>query len=132
MKIAVATDDNINVTGHVGRCAAFIVYTIEENKIISKEIRENNFTHHGRGNHEEGEHHHHGQGAGQHGHDRLIEGLKDCAHIIFHGGGWRLLDDLKANNISPIITPERVAETAVEKFIAGTLEYDESLVCRHD
>ena len=34
MKIAIATDDNQTVTGHVGRCNAFIFYTIEDGKIV--------------------------------------------------------------------------------------------------
>ena len=36
MKIAVATNDNRTVAGHVGRCKAFIVYETEGSKTISK------------------------------------------------------------------------------------------------
>ena len=45
-KIAVATNDNVLVAGHVGRCKAFLIYETDGSKIISKEIRENSFTHH--------------------------------------------------------------------------------------
>ena len=57
MKVAVATDDFVNVTGHVGRCNGFLVFEIEEGKIVNVENRENNFT-----NHKRSEHHSHDHG----------------------------------------------------------------------
>ncbi len=129
MKIAAATNNEINLTRHVGRCRAFIIYEVEENRIINKEIRKNNFTHHGslqNHNHE----HHHGEGH-RHGHENLIEGLKDCSYILFQGGGWRLIEDLKANNIIPILTSEEKADEAVMKFLKGELENEEDLTCNH-
>ncbi len=44
MKVAVATDDFVNVTGHVGRCNGFLVYEIEDGKVINVENRENNLS----------------------------------------------------------------------------------------
>jgi predicted Fe-Mo cluster-binding NifX family protein len=126
MKIAAATNDNINITGHVGRCRAFIVYNIDEGKISNKEIRENTFTHHAAGqqNHE----HHHGEGH-HHGHQNLIDALKDCSYLLFQGGGWRLIEDLKANNIKPFLTSESNAEGAVEKLLKGELKEESDLTC---
>ena len=125
MKIAVATNDNVKVAGHVGRCKAFIVFDIEEKKIKDKIVRINSFTNHG--NHVQHNHeHHHGEG---HGHQRIIEGLGDCDVLIFNHGGWRLIEDLKANNITPILTDEIFAESAVQKYIDGTLAINEDNVC---
>ncbi len=126
MKIAAATNDNINITGHVGRCRAFIVYNIEEGKITNKEIRENTFTHQAAGqqNHE----HHNGEGH-HHGHQNLIDALKDCSYLLFQGGGWRLIEDLKANNIKPFLTTESIAEVAVEKLLKGELKEESDLTC---
>ncbi len=129
MKIAVATNDEINLTGHVGRCHGFIVYEVDENKIINKEIRQNNFTHH-HSSHNHNHEHHHGEGH-RHGHENLIEGLKDCSYILFQGGGWRLIEDLKANNIIPILTSENNADEAVIKFLKGELVNEENLTCNH-
>ncbi len=39
-KIAIATNDQQRVTGHIGRCRAFMVYEIDGEKIINKELRE--------------------------------------------------------------------------------------------
>lgn len=129
-KIAVATNDNVLVADHVGRCKAFIIYETDESKIISKEIRENTFTHHSQ-NHDPAEKHHHLHGEGNgHGHQSLVDGLKDCGSLIFNHGGWRLIEDLKAQNITPILTNEEVAENAVIKYLNGKLVISEENACR--
>ena len=128
MKIAVATNDNLKVAGHVGRCKAFLVFETEEKKILNKVIRINSFTNHGQHGHHHHEHNH-GEGHG-HGHHNLVEGLKDCEVLIFNHGGWRLINDLKANNIEPVLTDEPIAEEAVLKYLKGELVINEENVCQ--
>jgi predicted Fe-Mo cluster-binding NifX family protein len=130
MKIAVATNDNQSVAGHVGRCRAFIVFETNDSQIVKKEIRENSFTNHMQ-HRENDEEHHHGEGHGHgHNHHNLISGLKDCQVLIFNHGGWRLIEDLKANNIIPVLTDERLAEDAVTKYIKGELIINDQNVCQ--
>lgn len=119
MKIAVATNNKETVAGHVGRCRAFLIYEIENEKIKRVEMRENSFTNHGHGSHQHN--HEHGHGHGGHGHGRLVKGLQDCSYLIFKSGGWRMIENLQENNIQPIITDEKIADTAVDKFIKGEL-----------
>ncbi len=126
-KIAIATDDQVRVTGHLGRCRAFMVYEINDNKIINKELRENVFTNHRMGQ----AHQHHGEGGG-HNHNHLIEGLKDCKYLISSGGGWRVVEDLKQHNITTLFSDIELIEDAVDTFIKGELENDADLTCRHD
>lgn len=128
MNIAVATNDNIKVAGHVGRCKAFLIFETEEEKILNKAIRINSFTNHGQHGHQHHEHNH-GEGRG-HGHNNLVEGLKDCEALIFNHGGWRLINDLKANNIEPVLTDEPIAEEAVVKYLKGELVINEENVCQ--
>lgn len=129
MKIAVATNEQQKrVMGHLGRCGYFLIYDTNESEIIGKEVRENTFTHHMM--HGGEHHHHHGEGHG-HGHAALVEGLKDCKYIIFQSGGWRVIEDLKAANITPVLTDESVADTAVEKFLKGELQEKEDSSCHH-
>jgi len=134
-KIAVATNDQKRVTGHIGRCRAFMIYEIEGEKIISKELRENQFTNHRRG----GGHHHHGEdeghggrGHGKHSHENLINGLKDCSYLISSGGGWRVVEDLKQHNITTLFTDLEQIEDAVNKFINGELKNKSDLVCNQN
>lgn len=124
-RIAIATNDQKRVAGHVGRCRAFMVYDIEGEKIVSKEVRENLFTNHRRMHQH---HQHHGEGGG-HNHTHLIEGLKDCKYLISSGGGWRVVEDLKQHNINTIFTNENLIEDALNKFLKGELENDYDLKC---
>jgi predicted Fe-Mo cluster-binding NifX family protein len=130
-KIAVATNDQKRVTGHIGRCRAFMIYEIDGDKIMKKELRENNFTNYRRGgghHHGEGEGHG-GQGHGRHSHEHLVNGLKDCTYLISSGGGWRVVEDLKQHNITTLFTDVEQIEDAVNKFINGELKNESDLVC---
>jgi predicted Fe-Mo cluster-binding NifX family protein len=127
-KIAVASNDGTRVTGHIGRCKLFVIFTIDDSKIVNKEIRENVFTHHRQ--HRHNEEHHHGEGhSHRHGHSGLIEALSDCKVLIFQSGGWRIIDDLKQNNIIPVLTNEPLAEEAALKYSKGELEIRDENVC---
>lgn len=128
MKIAVATNNQQTVAGHIGRCKGFNIYDIDEDKIKSKEFRENTFTHHRQGLHHDG--HRYGGHGGGHGHQRLLEGIGDCECLIFQSGGLRMIEDLKANNIQPVLTDEKFADDAVQKFTRGELEEKELAGCR--
>lgn len=132
-KIAVATDDNLTVAGHVGRCRAFIVFETNGSKILNKEIRENNFTNHRQqGRHSEEHYHHnehHHNETHSHSHHNLIDGLHDCSSVIFTTGGWRLIEDLKDHNLTPILTNEKFAEDAVLKYLKGELSSNEENGC---
>ncbi len=131
MKIAVATDDFINVSGHVGRCAGFLVYDIEKGEVVSIEERKNFFTNHSRGGNGHHSHHQHGSGHGSNdGHKRLAEGLQGCEYLISHGMGRRLIDEIKLFRITPIVTSESIAEVAAVKLEAGNLEMEEKFICR--
>lgn len=125
VKIAVATDDLQSVAGHVGRCKSFLIFQTNGKEIVNKEVRENIFTHH-RQHHEE---HHHSENH-QHSHQNLIDGLRDCEVLIFSHGGWRLIEDIKAHNITPILTDEKLAEDAVLKYLKGELINKEENICQ--
>ena len=127
-KLAIATNDQKRITGHIGRCRSFIVCEISNGKVINKEVRENQFTQHRRG----GQHHqHHGEGGGGHSHTHLINGLKDCNYLISRGGGWRVVEDLKQYNITTLFTDIETIDDAVNKFIRGELKNETDLVCDH-
>ncbi len=132
MKIAVATDDQVNVTGHVGRCKGFIVFEVEDGKIISREVRQNGFTNHAKGDHQHHDHQsHEHEHAHNHSHESLAKGLSDCSHLVSHGMGMRLVNDMKANNIMPIITDVVNAEEAVLLLEKGELVSYENKACQH-
>jgi predicted Fe-Mo cluster-binding NifX family protein len=127
MKIAVATDDFVDVTGHVGRCNGFLVYEIEDGKVINVEKRENNFTNHKRSEHLS---HDHGHGhSHEHSHSALVDGLSDCSHLICTSAGWRLQNDFEEAGKKLIFTNEKNAEQAALKLVNGTLEVKTEGAC---
>jgi predicted Fe-Mo cluster-binding NifX family protein len=132
MKIAVASDDGITITGHVGKCDTFIVFDITDKKITNVEKRVNTFTMHKKEGHQhehEGhQHHHEQQGAGKH--TGIIEGLKDCNYLFCCSGGPGLIDDLNANGIQTIFTDELKAEEAVKLFLEDKLKSDPDRKCK--
>lgn len=125
MKIAVATDDFSTVTGHIGRCRGFIIYEVDNDKIINKVEKENSFTNH------HGEQHHHGhhEENHNHSHSRLVDALKGCSHLICTNAGWRVVEDLKQNNIQVVFTNESNADLAAIKLSTGKLVINEDGVC---
>jgi predicted Fe-Mo cluster-binding NifX family protein len=131
MKIAVASNDLKRVTGHLGRCKSFIIYNAESGKITGKEIRQNTFTHHSQGDHGHNGHQEHGEGH-NHSHAALVEALSDCEAVIFQSGGWRVIEDLKAGNVVPFLTDERIADTAAEKYLKGELQERQENACDHN
>ena len=68
---------------------------------------------------------------GRHSHEGLIGGLRDCNYLISSGGGWRVVEDLKRNNIETLFTDVKFIDEAVDKFINGELINLEDLTCRN-
>ena len=128
MKVAIATDDFKDVTGHVGRCGGFLVLEVEKGKIVEREERPNSFTNHGGGGHGHG-YHNHEEGHHQHSHRRLQDALSDCEYLICQSAGWRLVEDLKSVNIKTVFTSVTDAETAAVKLEKGELDMSEEGAC---
>lgn len=127
MKIAVASDNQKNVSGHLGRVNGFIIYDVEGSEIKNRNYVLNTFTNHALGEKHE---HHHGEGHND-SHSRLINALQGVDTLIFQSGGWRVVEDLKNNGIRPFLTDEMDADNAVKKFLIGELVEKVDNVCNH-
>jgi len=90
MRIAVPTDDKETVSEHFGRARYFAVYELKGGKIASKQILENPFQRHGRGEH-----------------GGLLNFLKDFDEIICYNMGMRMQRDLQKLNVAVSITDKR-------------------------
>lgn len=126
MKIAVASDNQVNVSGHLGKVGGFIIYEIEDSKIAGKNYIKNSFTNHARGEN----HSHHGDGQ-HHSHSRLINALEGVETLIFLSGGWRVVEDLKNNGIKPFLTDETDADRAVVRYLKNELVEKVGNICNH-
>ncbi|MBS3946308.1 MAG: hypothetical protein KGZ42_12465 [Melioribacter sp.] len=127
MKIAVASDNQKNVSGHLGRVNGFLICDIEGSEIKNRNYIANSFTNHVLGE----KHQHHHEEGHNHSHSKLINALNGVDTLIFLSGGWRVVEDLKNNGIKPFLTDEVDADKAVEKFLKGELEEKLENVCNH-
>ena len=123
MKIAVASDDNVNLALHFGRTKGFIVYEIENNEIKKREYVMNTFTGHSNGLH------HHEHAGHHHSHRGILEALKECSVVISHGMGRRMLVDFERVGKEVFITSANSADDAIKMYLTGNLQHNPDRSC---
>lgn len=118
MRIAVASEDGVSISYHFGRSRCFLVFEVEDKKIVGQSLRDNTFTAHARGECREGAAHAHPH----HGHGPIVAALADCEVVLCHGMGWRAAEDLKQKGIQAfVVQGEMSPEAAVNAYLAGEL-----------
>lgn len=104
MKIAVASQNRREVTGHTGRCRRFWVYEIAAGRIAGKTLRELPIS---------GSFHETPSGA--------PHALDDVDVLICGGMGAGLRRKLDARGITAVVTAAVAPDAAVEAYLAGAL-----------
>jgi len=116
MKIAVVSDDEVTISKHFGRAAYYVVVTVEDGRIATRETRAKAG--------------HHTFAAQEHGiapgkrrgyapgseakHQAMADTITDCDAVITGGMGWGAYENLKRRGIEPVITDVAdIAEAAV-------------------
>jgi predicted Fe-Mo cluster-binding NifX family protein len=86
MKIAIPTANQKKIFPHFGRTPGVLILTVEDNKIVKRDYRPNDFTGHGTGHHHDAEH---GLGYGQgYGQGRGLGHHHDAEHGLGYGQGY--------------------------------------------
>ena len=119
MRIAVASDNGVDVAMHTGRCKGFVIYELADEAATRIEQRVNGFTAHATGQCQ-GEHSHE-PGAGHHSHGALVDALADCAALVTRGLGPRLVADLAARGIEGYMCPDQSSDYAAQLCEQGRL-----------
>ncbi len=124
MKIAVISEDGATISQHFGRAPMYVVVTIEDGKVVSKEKRDKAGHHTFSGNpHAEptpGERHGYDSDA-QSKHAQMAQSIDDCQVLIAGGMGWGAYDSLKSRGIETIITDVNDIDEAVNTYLKGEL-----------
>ncbi|MFH1119605.1 MAG: NifB/NifX family molybdenum-iron cluster-binding protein [Bacteroidota bacterium] len=131
MKIAVPSNDGINISAHFGRSKGFIIFDTDGNRISGKQYIDNTITGHAQGHHHESDHPHGAQGDHSHSHAGILGALAGCETVIAGGMGQRLYSDLQAANKKVFVTREEDAEKAVMLFLSSELDNNPDVCCRH-
>ena len=126
MKIAAITEDGITISRHFGRAPLYLVVTIEDGRIVSRETRHKlghaQFSGDGheaiRGPDPRG----HGfDPAAQVRHVRMIAAISDCEVLLARRMGAGAYESMKHAGIRPIATDLANIDDAVAAYVAGTL-----------
>ena len=123
MKIAAITEDGNTISQHFGRAPLYVVVTVEDDKIVSKETRDKTGHHTFAAHHTEltpGERHGYDSGA-QVRHASMMETIADCQVLISGGMGWGAYESLKSYNIEPLVTDVATIDEAVRLYLQGKL-----------
>ncbi|MBL8095610.1 MAG: hypothetical protein JNL73_15665 [Anaerolineales bacterium] len=133
MKIAIVTDDEQTISPHFGRAALYLVVTLTDGLVVSRERRAKP----GHSEHSHGQplqlaerptdepHHHHDQHSGPAADDRhasMAAIIADCQILLCGGIGGGMHTALKTRGIRPIRTEIQSVDAALAAFAAGTLD----------
>ena len=122
MKIAVVSDDAQTISAHFGRAEYYLIFAIEDGKIIKKETRTK--PGHKPSDGEEHEHHSEPHDIEPHSevrHSNMMDVIMDCDVVLTRGMGKGAYEGLKLRSIQPIITDIFEVQTAVEAYLSGNL-----------
>jgi transcriptional regulator with XRE-family HTH domain/predicted Fe-Mo cluster-binding NifX family protein len=124
MKIAAITEDGKTISQHFGRASHYLVLTIEEGKIVNREMRS-------KFGHDQFNTHLHvdasrsaGHGMGpdsRNKHMSMAETIADCKAVLCGGMGMGAYKNLHRLNIQPVVTDVCNIDEAVQAFLEGKL-----------
>lgn len=124
MKIAAVSDDGLDISQHFGRAPYYVVVTVEEGKIVSKETRSKaghqTFAAHEPPKLAPGERHGYEAGS-QTRHEKMAEAISDCQVLLSGGMGWGAYEAMQGYGIEPIVTDVGDIGEAVTLYLAGRL-----------
>ena len=127
MKIAAVSEDGVTISQHFGSAPFYVVVTVEDGKIVSREKRDK-MGHNQFG----GEPHEESHGADPRGHgfdpaaqDRhapMVITIADCEVLLARGMGAGAYQSMQQENIRPVVTDVANIDEAVQAYLAGILK----------
>jgi len=123
-KIASITDDGITISQHFGRAQYYLVSTLENGQIVSRELRSKlGHTHFVNQPHaEENPEQPHGMDAASHNkHLQMAEAIADCEALLCRGMGMGAYQSMQTAGIRPVVTDIVDIDDAVMAYVAGSI-----------
>ncbi|MBC7113395.1 MAG: dinitrogenase iron-molybdenum cofactor biosynthesis protein [Candidatus Methanomethyliales bacterium] len=127
MKLAIVTDDGVNVSKHFGRAPYYLVVEVEGSSIKEKRLVPKL----GHGQFHHGAHQQESRGphmGSDQKHRAIINPISDCQVVICGGMGMGAYQSLILNGIRPIITNIDRAEEAIDAYLNGRIEDHPELI----
>jgi len=127
MKIAAVSEDGVTISQHFGRAPFYVVVTVEDGKIVSREVRDKmGHAQFAAEPHAEEAHgpdpRGHGFDAGAQGrHARMAAAIADCQVLLARGMGAGAYQSMEQAGIRPVVTDIALIDQAVQAYLAGRL-----------
>lgn len=124
MKIAAITDDGSTISQHFGRAQYYLVVTVEDGKIVGREMRSklghNQFVDQPHVEEQPGQPH--GMDAVSHNkHLQMAEAIADCEALLCRGMGMGAYESMKVRGIRPVVTDIASIDEAVLAYASGQI-----------
>ncbi len=124
MKIAAITDDGKTISQHFGRAPYYLVATVEDGRIVNRELR-NKIGHTqfvNQPHEEEQPGQPHGMDAASHNkHLQMAEAITDCEALLCRGMGMGAYESMKLLGIRPVVTDIAAIDEAVMAYAGGNI-----------
>ncbi len=126
MKIAAVSEDGVTISQHFGRAPFYVVVTVEDGKIVSREQRDKlGHAHFADEPHEDA----HGSDPRGHGfdpaaqnrHARMAAAIADCHVLLARGMGAGAYQSMAQAGVRPIVTDIPTIDEAVQAYLAGNI-----------
>ena len=123
MKIACITDDGRTISQHFGRAQYYAVLTIEEGKIVARELRPKMGHQQFAAQEQEvpaGQRH----GTDQASHDKhlsMAQAIADCEVLLCRGMGYGAYQSMQRMGITPVVTDLEEVDAAALAYAEGRL-----------
>ncbi len=124
MKIAAITEDGKTISQHFGRAPYYLVLTIEEGKIVDREMRDKMGHTHFRDQSHSSEPNNAGHGTDSVSHAKhvsMADAIADCKALLCGGMGRGAYESMRGLNIQPVVTDLHDIDRAAQAYIDGKL-----------
>src|SRR3989304_2867548 len=119
-KIAAITEDGTAISQHFGRAPYYLVLTVEDGQIVSRELRQKL----GHSHFSQEPHHEEAPGmphgfdpAAQERHARMSDAISDCEALLCRGMGMGAYRSVAERGIRPVVTDIALIDEAVQAYI---------------
>lgn len=124
IKVAAITDDGNTISQHFGRAQYYLVATVENGEIVSREMRSkmghNHFANQPHAEEQPGQPH--GMDAASHDkHLQMAEAIADCEALLCRGMGMGAYESMKTRGIRPVVTDIAAIDEAVIAYVKGVI-----------
>jgi predicted Fe-Mo cluster-binding NifX family protein len=127
MKIAAVSEDGVSISQHFGRAPFYVVVTVEDGKIVSRETRDK-MGHaqfaaepHSEAGHGADARGHGFDPASQDRHARMAGVIGDCQVLLARGMGAGAYQGMEQAGIRPVVTDIANIDEAVRAYLEGRL-----------